>query len=340
MSRPEPKASEPMKPASSAAPIAASSRRIASVASARTAMMASSAPIAKAAMARALDDGERVVLEQVAVRAGRRVRAVAVGDDVPPRRLGRGRGPPLVRGREAGSAAAAQAGRRRSRRSSRSARGRGSPRAARRTRRRASRRRGRSDRPAPARSSRIVGQPAGVLSTVAMVTPARRPRPASPPRARPEGGEVGRLGRSARRHRGGLAGRLGGLEAQVAVVRRRAVDHRVPRAGPLADALERGDRQVAVGGLGRLEDREHARRVVVVAPRGSRRRPRGRPRRTAGRPGRARAGRSGAGRIPRAARRTSRARPSGRGSGRACPCRPCRCTRSGRPARTGSRSRT
>ena len=40
-----------MKPASSAAPMADSSRRIASVASARTAMIASVAPIAKAAIA-------------------------------------------------------------------------------------------------------------------------------------------------------------------------------------------------------------------------------------------------------------------------------------------------
>ena len=41
-----------MKPASSAAPIAASSRPIATVSSARTAMMASVAPVANAAIAR------------------------------------------------------------------------------------------------------------------------------------------------------------------------------------------------------------------------------------------------------------------------------------------------
>ena len=59
---------------------------------------------------RALDDGERIVLEQVSVGAGCRVRAVAVDHDVAARRCGPGGGPPLVRGREPGAATAAQPG--------------------------------------------------------------------------------------------------------------------------------------------------------------------------------------------------------------------------------------
>ena len=59
---------------------------------------------------RALDDRERVVLEQEAIRAGRRVRAVAVDHDVAARGVGRRRGPPLDRGREPGAAPAAEAG--------------------------------------------------------------------------------------------------------------------------------------------------------------------------------------------------------------------------------------
>ena len=64
----------------------------------------------------------------------------------------------------------------------------------------------------------------------------------------------------------GAPGRVAGrrLEPQVRVVGRRPVDHRVPGAGHVADALERRDRQVAVGRLRRLEDREHLARVVVV----------------------------------------------------------------------------
>ena len=59
---------------------------------------------------RALDDRERVAFEEEPVRAGRRVRAVAVDDDVAAGGVrGRG-GPPLGRGREAGAAPAAQAG--------------------------------------------------------------------------------------------------------------------------------------------------------------------------------------------------------------------------------------
>ena len=61
----------------------------------------------------------------------------------------------------------------------------------------------------------------------------------------------------------GLGGGLDRLEPQVAVVARRAVDHRVPGAGQLADPLERRDRQVAVRRLGRLEDPEHVLGIVV-----------------------------------------------------------------------------
>ena len=326
-----------MKPASSAAPMAASSRRIASVASARTAMMASVAPIAKRGDRRALDDRERVALEEEPVRAGRRVGAVAVGDDVAAR---------ARRCAAAGATCRRSGSRRRHVRAGRTAaivaivavgpRSRidpaqaleGAGRVA------ASRSVGSA---APARSSRI-RRPglAGVLSS----RHRRRRLDARPADGGVERGEVGRLGRAVRVDGRGLRGRLGRLEAQVRVVARGPVDHRVPGAGPLADPLERRDRQVAVRGLGRLEDREHLRRVVVVlvedrvdpgrVDRGERQ-----VRRI-----RARSGRIGAARIPRAARRRSRARPSGRGSGRACPCRPCRCTRSGRPGRTGSRSRT
>ena len=106
----------------------------------------------------------------------------------------------------------------------------------------------------------------------------------------------------------------GCLEAEVAVVGGGAVDHRVPRAGGLADPLERGDRQVAVVGLGRLEDRRASAPGRGRTRRGSRR---PRPGRSGGevarRPRRGRAGRTGGAPIPRAARRTSRARPSGRG---------------------------
>src|SRR4029078_7005683 len=55
----------------------------------------------------------------------------------------------------------------------------------------------------------------------------------------------------------------GRLEAEVAVVRGGAVDHRVPRSRPMADQLQRGDRQVTVRGLRRLEDLEHVPWVVI-----------------------------------------------------------------------------
>ena len=58
---------------------------------------------------RALDDRERVALEQEPVGAGRRVGAVAVDHDIAARCLGRGGGPPLDRSREPGAAPAAQA---------------------------------------------------------------------------------------------------------------------------------------------------------------------------------------------------------------------------------------
>jgi hypothetical protein len=53
------------------------------------------------------------------------------------------------------------------------------------------------------------------------------------------------------------------FEAQVAVVARRAVDHRVPGAGDPGDVLECGDREVSVLRLGLLEDGQHLLRVVV-----------------------------------------------------------------------------
>ena len=159
----------------------------------------------------------RVALEQVPVGAGRRVRAVAVGDDVPPGRLGRGRGPPLLAGREAGAAAAAQA-----RRGDRGDR-RGRPEVADR-RAQALEGAGRdrrveveSGRRIPARSSRIVGQPLGVLRAVAMrhasapaaVVPAaeRGPERRQVGRSRPGGGRPSRRpGRSPRRARSGGGG--------------------------------------------------------------------------------------------------------------------------------------
>ena len=58
---------------------------------------------------RALEHGVRVQEHERAVGVRGRVGAVAVGDDVAPVGVGRGRGPPLVAGRVAGAAAAAQA---------------------------------------------------------------------------------------------------------------------------------------------------------------------------------------------------------------------------------------
>ena len=76
------------------------------------------------------------------------------------------------------------------------------------------------------------------------------------------------------------------------------------------------------------------------APRGSRRGARGRCVRRARTRRRERAGPTAGARTPRDARRTARRLPSGRDTAGACPRRPCRCTRWGRPRRTGSRSRT
>ena len=106
--------------------MAVSSARIASVASDRTAMIASSAPIARAAISAPSSTRVRVPLEERPIGLGRRVGAVAVrdddaaaeraiaaaragGDDI---RQGGVRGdPPLLGGREAGAAAAAEPGR-------------------------------------------------------------------------------------------------------------------------------------------------------------------------------------------------------------------------------------
>ena len=73
-----------MKPASSAAARAASSRWIASVSVARTAMIAVSAPIAKAAMATPSITAYGSRSSRVRVGADGRVGAVAVGDDEAP----------------------------------------------------------------------------------------------------------------------------------------------------------------------------------------------------------------------------------------------------------------
>ena len=135
-----------------------------------------------------------------------------------------------------------------------------------------------------------------------------------------------------------VAGRR--LEAQVRIAGGDAVQLAVPGARLVGDVLERGDRQVAVGGLGALEDLHRVARVVVLACQDRvERREVDRLERVEGAV-RARGGRSGAAPTPRAARRTARPGPSGRGSGCACPRRPCRCTRWGRRRRTGSRSRT
>ena len=109
MSWPTPGTSRPMNPASEAAPMAASSDAMAAVSSERTAMNASVAPIAQGRDGHALDDRERVEGQQRAIRARGRVRAVAVGDDVATRRLGRRGQAPLLAGREAGAATPAQA---------------------------------------------------------------------------------------------------------------------------------------------------------------------------------------------------------------------------------------
>ena len=182
----------------------------------------------------------------------------------------------LVAGREAGAAAAAQArrGDRRDRAGRAAVAGSPSRSAVERAgaRRAASRSRRVGRRPDP-RGARIVGQRGRGLQRVAVIRrsrlrPARRCR-SSPRHARPARRRGAR--RTALSADVGI-GRCRRLEPEVAVVRRRAVDHRVPRPGRLADPLERRDREVAVRGLGRLEDLEHLLRVVVVARRGSRRR--------------------------------------------------------------------
>src|SRR4051812_34592479 len=131
------------------------------------------------------------------------------------------------------------------------------------------------------RSRRTVGQAPGVLRIVVMPSGPRRgagidrparslatvraPRPSTGASCQRgvEGGDVAGFGRTVIRHRARLDGRLRGLEAQVAVVAGGAIDHRVPGSGPLADPLQRGDREVAVRRLRRLEDAEHVARVVV-----------------------------------------------------------------------------
>ena len=65
-------------------------------------------------------------------------------------------------------------------------------------------------------------------------------------------------------HRRRLVLRRRRLEPQMAVVARRAVEHRVPGTRLAADPLQRGDRQIPVRLLGLLEDRQHVGRVVVV----------------------------------------------------------------------------
>ena len=159
----------------------------------------------------------------------------------------------------------------------------------------------------------------------------------------PEGGEHPRRRPGACTGRSGRPGTTcadGRLETQVRVAGGDAVQLAVPGARLVRDVLERRDRQVAVGVLGLLEDAHRVPAVGSRAGRGWRRAARGRWARRARTWRPAPAGRTGAGRTPRAARRTARAGPSGRGTGRACPRRPCRCTRWGRPPRTGSRSRT
>jgi hypothetical protein len=60
---------------------------------------------------RALDHGVRVELDQRAIGERRRIGAVPIRHHVAPGRLDRGRGPPLLAGREARAAPAAQPGR-------------------------------------------------------------------------------------------------------------------------------------------------------------------------------------------------------------------------------------
>ena len=179
----------PMKPASVGGP---DGRRRAdamtSLSSARTAMNASLRADGVGRDGEALDHRVRVELHQRAVRVRRGVGAVAVRDGIAARRVDGRRGPPLVTGREAGPAAAAQPARGDRRRSTAvRRRGRGSPGAGLEGARliAASRSVGSL---AAARASRIDGQPAGVVrrSVMARLAPGRRapmPLPAARPSA-------------------------------------------------------------------------------------------------------------------------------------------------------------
>ena len=257
--RPVPMTSAPTKPAAAAALIAVSRTLRVAVASARMAMIASSAPMAKAAMARPSMTAKGLRSRSDLVGLARGIRPVAVGDDDSRRGRGRRGGPPFLGGRVAGPAAAAQAGG-----------GDGRDRA----------RRPEVPDGRPEAGERSPGSVAAPFALPGQEDrgPALRcledrdvghasPRPGRGPAAqgRAEAGEIGRLGGPA----GGDLARLArrswpAVEAEVAVVGRGPVDRRVPGAGDLADPLQRRDRQVAVGGLGRLEDLEHPGGVVIV----------------------------------------------------------------------------
>src|SRR5258708_6927888 len=91
------------------------------------------------------------------------------------------------------------------------------------------------------------------MAAPSMTANGSRPRRLACALARPgerriERGQESRLGRPVGIDGSGL--RSGGLwlEAQVAVIGRRAVDRRVPGTGQLADALERRHREIAIGG--------------------------------------------------------------------------------------------
>ena len=192
-------------------------RAMAVVASERTAMIDLARTDGERGDGRALDDRERVVLEEELVRAGRRVRAVAVDHDVAARRVAFR--PPAATWPRPGSRH--RPGRAtRTTRSSRSSR---SPRSSRTTRRRPSNAPARTaasrsvGSAAPARSSRIAGQPLGVLRRFTIGSRLRLPagRLARARQRCVEGGQVGRLGRPVAVDGGGLlaqrrAARTGG----------------------------------------------------------------------------------------------------------------------------------
>src|SRR5712671_4964203 len=123
---------------------------------------------------------------------------------------------------------------------------------------------------APTLASRIEGQPFGVRRIVVIGSVRLRAGrlsgscPAPTGKSGVEAAEERGLGRSMVGHGGCLDAVLGPLEAEMAVIRGRPVDHRVPGACRMADPLERGHGEVTVGGLGRLEDLEHLLRVEVV----------------------------------------------------------------------------